>query len=89
MIREFMELGPDIFHICDGRKESISDVHLSFGSGDFDLEKLVRFLPAGARVTLETPKSHPVPLAGFENEVCLLDQMGNAKCGLNDDQAGK
>ncbi|MDR0467096.1 MAG: sugar phosphate isomerase/epimerase, partial [Deltaproteobacteria bacterium] len=57
-LRRFLALRPVLFHLSDGDGRSEKDVHASFGKGDFDLRGILALLPKGAKITLETPRSH-------------------------------
>ena len=56
-LRDFLKLNPRIFHFNDGNREMVHDAHLNLGRGSFDLPALLRFIPAGVRVSLETPRA--------------------------------
>jgi deoxyribonuclease IV len=68
LIDEFMQFKPTMFHLCDGRYDE-KDGHYHFGGGELDLGAIVRKLPLGSRVTLETPKDFPDRLDDFEKDV--------------------
>ena len=54
MIKKFMEIGPDYFHLQDSFVESHVDKHLHFGSGNMDLPEVFRMIPNGSMVCIET-----------------------------------
>ena len=58
LVREFMRIGPSVFHVADTMKESKVDKHMDFGNGDADIgfmKSCISSIPAP--VTLETPLS--------------------------------
>ncbi len=56
-VRDFLGLGPYMFHLSDSRKDKEVDEHLHLGDGDLPLRDLVRQIPEGAYLSLETPKT--------------------------------
>tara|TARA_Y100000031_G_C8133583_1_gene344114 strand:+ start:197 stop:931 length:735 start_codon:yes stop_codon:yes gene_type:complete len=59
-IKEFLELNPVMFHLCDGFKEEEMDEHLNLGEGNFDLKFIKECIEQSEHqmVTLETPKEN-------------------------------
>ena len=55
VIREFMALKPDYFHVSDTTLKSKQGDHMHLGEGGLDLLGIKSLLPKGARVALETP----------------------------------
>jgi sugar phosphate isomerase/epimerase len=55
VIREFMALNPDYFHVSDTTLKSKQGDHLHLGEGELDMLGMKKLLPKGARVALETP----------------------------------
>jgi len=66
---DFLKLSPRMFHLGDGDMASHTDAHLSLGAGNFDLVRIIRRIPAGAVVCLETEKHAPSNLDDFERDV--------------------
>jgi endonuclease IV len=58
LVREFLALGPSVFHIADGSLGSDRDEHLPLGAGEYDISFLKRCITGsgGGRVTFETPR---------------------------------
>lgn len=54
VLGEFLKLDPFLFHLSDGMVSSITDMHLNYGHGNFDLHGIIRKLPQGTYVTIET-----------------------------------
>lgn len=68
-IHQFLELGPEIYHLMDGIREGVYDVHLNLGRGEFDLEKIISLYPDECLITLETEKKSCDDLICFEEDV--------------------
>lgn len=72
MIKEFMGLKPNIFHLSDGDVTSEKDVHLNLGQGSFNLGGFVSLIPRNSFVTIETPRNKSTGLRDFEKDVTFL-----------------
>ena len=58
-IKDFLELDPFMFHICDANLDNPLDEHLDLGKGQFDLKFLKEICKKyNKQVTLETPKTN-------------------------------
>ncbi|MDD2806186.1 MAG: TIM barrel protein [Elusimicrobiales bacterium] len=68
----FFALGPQLFHISDGDQDGTMDSHLHLGKGSYDFARLVKLIPAGARITLETEKNYPDRLDDFAGDVRFM-----------------
>jgi len=55
-IKEFLDLDPFMFHVCDGYDDNALDEHLDLGKGNFDLGFIKKCIPSDGKITLETPK---------------------------------
>ncbi|HIJ84141.1 MAG TPA: hypothetical protein HPQ00_08035 [Magnetococcales bacterium] len=75
VLENFLELNPQIYHLCDGFMGSIRDQHLHLGEGDYNLPSLVNLLPDNAMVSLETPKKSQEDLFFFESECLMILEM--------------
>jgi sugar phosphate isomerase/epimerase len=80
-LREFLALEPILFHLSDRETASEKDVHLNFGKGDLDLEAVLDLIPAGARVTLETPRDPARGLEDFLEDVRILETTAAKRGG--------
>ena len=58
VVEDFLQLNPHMIHLSDGDQESVKDVHLNYGMGNFDILELLRILPSDSTITIETPRSH-------------------------------
>ncbi len=56
-LKEFLKFNPKLYHLTDNDFYSPIDKHLHFGEGNFDIEKILNYLPNRAKVTLETVKN--------------------------------
>ena len=74
-IKEFLELKPTYFHLGDGDQSSKKDVHFNFGKGNFDIARLVSFIPKGTSVTIETPMGQGNDLRPFVEDVLYLREI--------------
>lgn len=59
ILKEFLDVGPSIFHLCDGDTSNVRDEHLHLGEGNLDLEYIISLLHTIHQpyVTLETPRN--------------------------------
>jgi sugar phosphate isomerase/epimerase len=73
----FTALKPEMFHITDGDVNSVRDSHLHIGRGNYDFRRLFSFLPAGARLTVETDKDSRENLSDYEEDVRRLREYDN------------
>ena len=71
-IEKFMESKPSTFHIGDGDRTSEKDNHFNLGQGNFDIVRLVSFVPPHSTVTIETPTDTALGLADFVENVRYL-----------------
>jgi len=65
-IERLKSLQPAIYHVSDGISSSEVDEHLNIGEGDFDFERIGRFIDRDGLVTLETPKAN---LNSLDNDI--------------------
>lgn len=72
MTKEFMDLGPRIFHLSDGLTGSVMDVHLNLGHGDFPLAQILTLIPEQGLVTLETPRDPMKRLGDFVADAAFI-----------------
>jgi deoxyribonuclease IV len=54
-IEKLLELKPFMFHLSDGFFNSIEDMHLSLGEGNYPIDKFIKYIKK-QYITLETPK---------------------------------
>ena len=72
-IRELFRLSPKIVHLSDvADMRSEYDDHPNLGTGQLDIAELLRLLPEGSPVTIETDKPSFESLERFEEECALL-----------------
>jgi endonuclease IV len=57
MIKDFLKLTPELFHISDGNLSNYKDEHLAIGEGDYDFDFLCECVNS-SMVTLETPRKN-------------------------------
>lgn len=68
VINQFMKLNPHMFHLSDGNINSKTDLHLSFGEGNYELSSIIKKLPSQAYVSIETKKNSKLNLIDFERD---------------------
>ena len=78
VIENFLELGPSVFHLSDGDTASQTDLHLNFGSGNFNLYQIIRNIPNGVYITIETDKDISMILKDFQKDVMYLKNLLNS-----------
>jgi sugar phosphate isomerase/epimerase len=79
VLRNFLAFSPTVFHLSDGRSNSIYDGHLHFGSGDHDLRKIISLISKkiDSCITLETEKSSKENLDDFVEDVNFVKRLLN------------
>ena len=75
VINQFLELGPKIFHLSDGKRESVTDRHDHFGDGNFNLPYILSVIPVDSRVTIECKKGSKENLDDFKENVSYLRNL--------------
>lgn len=75
IIREFMVFNPKVFHISDGNHDSLSDIHLNFGKGDFNIREFLSVVPYNSCLTIETPRVQSRYLNDFIDDVYYLRKI--------------
>ncbi len=75
-IPQFLSLGPKMFHISDGHRDSDKDEHLNLGEGDFDIKSIKKRIEAlnNAMLTFETPKT-----TGLDNDIKNINYFLKSK----------
>lgn len=68
-LKEFIAMGPYMFHLSDGKTADVYDNHDHIGQGDFDLKYILSLLPEGSRVTIETKKDSENNLDDFIRDI--------------------
>ena len=68
IIDQFIKLKPKMYHLSDGDVRSQTDMHLNFGKGNFDLQKIIRMIPQDAYVSIETNKRSQTDLDDFKED---------------------
>lgn len=74
----FMRLSPSLFHLSDADAASVIDDHRHFGEGNYDLRAIMRRIPDGSFVTIETKHDHPDHLDDFKRDVDHLKRLLHA-----------
>lgn len=71
-LKEFLNLNPKMFHLVDNDFSSSIDKHLHFGQGNYDLEKILNYLPCNSKITLETTKDSKDNLNDFIEDIRIV-----------------
>lgn len=71
-LKEFNNLNPVCYHLCDGQIESKVDLHLNFGKGNYDLNKIFSIIDERKNIAIETRKSSKENLNDFEKDIIYL-----------------
>ena len=72
VINQFLRLRPKVFHLSDGKRESVTDRHDHFGEGNFDLSFILNVVPQDAMLTIECRKNSKENLDDFKKNVSFL-----------------
>jgi len=72
IIDSFLSLNPASIHLSDNEWAGIWDQHRHFGDGDYPIATLLKKLPRGIPLAIETVKSHAAHLNDFELDVRYL-----------------
>ena len=78
-IQLFWEFRPKVFHLSDIDSSSRTDMHLNFGKGSLNLEKLLSFIPGDGHVTVETPRCIAGNLSEFVTDIIYLRNLSSDK----------
>lgn len=74
-LNSFLSLKPELFHLTDGDYSSEYDRHDHIGKGNYDIKSIIKLIPAGKRVTVETAKDFRDSLTDFEEDIAALNGM--------------
>lgn len=74
-LKKFLNLKPEMFHLTDGDYSSVYDRHDHIGKGNYDMHAILKLIPQGKRITIETVKDSKESLADFEEDILLLERL--------------
>lgn len=74
-LTNFLALTPRMHHLTDGKFDSIYDRHDHFGAGDYNIPNIVRLLPHGSVITVETDKDSTEHLDDFVADISYLKSV--------------
>lgn len=74
-LKDFFGLQPEMFHLTDGDYSSEYDRHDHIGKGNYDMKSIVKLIPAGKRVTIETVKDSKEGLSDFEEDIKAIKDI--------------
>ena len=68
-LKQFVALGPSMYHLSDGDVNGQLDRHDHLGEGSYDLETLIKLIDFNKPITLETDKNSKHDLDDFRKDV--------------------
>jgi len=72
-IADFIRLSPVMYHLSDAEDVQMEvDSHTHLGTGELDLQKLLKMLPENSTITIETDKDSDENLDDFVHDVKVL-----------------
>ena len=71
-LAKFLALAPRMFHLTDGKFDSMYDRHDHFGQGNYDIPNILKLLPHGSAITVETDKDSTENLDDFAEDISYL-----------------
>lgn len=74
-IEELITLKPRLYHLTDGNQNSEIDSHLHYGSGDFPLKQLLKYVPIDGRITNEAKRDDKNSLNEFKQDCIFLNKL--------------
>jgi sugar phosphate isomerase/epimerase len=74
-LAKFLTLTPRMFHLTDGKFDSMYDRHDHFGKGDYNIPNIVKLLPHGSLITVETDKDSTENLDDFAEDISYLKSV--------------
>ena len=74
---EMLQLKPSMFHLSDGTNNSELDEHRNYRNGNFDLKKILSFLPKNSIISIETEKTSNKKLKTFTDDAIFLRSLSS------------
>lgn len=74
-MKEFMEFKPVMYHLTDGDYFSEYDRHDHIGKGSYDIKSILKLIPHGKMITVETVKDAKDTLADFEEDIKAIEAI--------------
>lgn len=74
-VEEFIKLKPDMYHLSDGDAKAQMDQHLHLGKGNYDLDRVLKMIPEGSIITLETEKLYENNLSDFIDDIQYIQDF--------------
>ena len=72
---QFLALTPRMYHLTDGRFDSMYDRHDHIGKGDYNIANIVNLMPLASKVTVETEKNSTENLDDFVEDIFCLNRV--------------
>lgn len=77
-VKEFNKLKPQMYHISDGQIDSDLDMHLHFGDGNYDFDKIFSIIDKSKFISIETSKDSKTDLNDFEIDMDFIHAFQKA-----------
>lgn len=74
-LSEFIKLKPFMFHLSNGDKNSVVDMHYHLNAGNLNIQKIIRMIPKPAIITIETEKESDTNLDSFVADIRYLREL--------------
>jgi deoxyribonuclease IV len=71
-LAKFNNLKPKMYHISDGDFYDVCDEHKNLGDGNFDIKKILKFVPRNGFISIETQKKSKDNLYDFESDIEII-----------------
>ncbi len=72
-LEAYKNLNPCMYHICDGDISSTEDKHLHFGTGNYDLSRIVNdYISADSYTSMETGFGIPTSITPWVDDIAYL-----------------
>lgn len=84
IIKVFAKLKPKIFHLSDGDFGGSIDQHLNIGFGSYNIDEILKLIPLGSFITIETNKKSKSDLIDFEEDIKKLNEILLKKVSFRD-----
>jgi sugar phosphate isomerase/epimerase len=75
---KFYELKPKMYHLSDGDINGVEDLHLNIRKGNFDFQRVLKDIPKGSKISLETDKKTTENLTDFVDDIRNINNIINS-----------
>lgn len=74
-IGKLINLNPKRIHLSDIHVDTIYDEHLNYGKGNLDIIEVLKIIPSGINITIETNKSSKDNLDDYTNDAKKIKEL--------------